>query len=106
MGCQNSKEAGSKPANNTNHEAKQNGGAGPGSPPAVDPRLPLNPRQLFLLKKSWKGVKRNMEATGVEMFIGLVSRLSPFDVSIADVCFQNFSCMCTAGLYIRWKHLS
>ena len=41
----------------------------PAAPPPTDPRLPLNARQVFKLKKSWKGIKRNMEATGVEMFI-------------------------------------
>nr|QQO51927.1 globin gb_IIC [Platynereis dumerilii] len=43
----------------------------PSTPPPVDPRLPINARQVFKLKKSWKGIKRNMEATGVEMFIRL-----------------------------------
>lgn len=37
--------------------------------PNVDPRLPLNARQVFKLKQSWKGIKRNIEETGVEMFI-------------------------------------
>ena len=35
----------------------------------VDDRIPLDARQVFKLKKSWKGVKRNLEETGVEMFI-------------------------------------
>ncbi|XP_052105313.1 cytoglobin-1-like [Mytilus californianus] len=39
--------------------------------PHVDPRLPLNARQVFKLKQSWKGIKRNIEETGVEMFIRL-----------------------------------
>ncbi|XP_046580579.1 neuroglobin-like [Haliotis rubra] len=38
---------------------------------AIDPRLPLDQRQVFKLKQSWKGIKRNMEQTGVEMFIRL-----------------------------------
>lgn len=38
-------------------------------PPATDPRLPLNARQVFKLKTNWKGIKRNMEPTGTEMFI-------------------------------------
>ena len=42
----------------------------PSSPIPTDPRLPLTTRQVFLLKKSWKGIKRSMQATGVEMFIG------------------------------------
>ena len=54
-------------------EVEANGNAQPvfelECPPPLDPRLPLTPRQLFLLQKSWKGIKRNMEATGVEIFI-------------------------------------
>ena len=34
-----------------------------------DPRLPLTPMQVFKLKKNWKGVKRRLEDTGVEMLI-------------------------------------
>ncbi|XP_069118264.1 neuroglobin-like [Argopecten irradians] len=41
----------------------------PAPPDPTDPRLPLDPRQVFKLKKSWKGIKRCMESTGVEMFI-------------------------------------
>ena len=41
----------------------------PAAPPPTDDRLPLNARQAFLLKKSWKGIHRNMQATGVEMFL-------------------------------------
>lgn len=41
----------------------------PAPPAPTDPRLPLTARQVFKLKKSWKGIKRNMELTGVEMFI-------------------------------------
>lgn len=37
--------------------------------PKVDPRLPLDARQVFKLKQSWKGIKRNIEETGVEMFV-------------------------------------
>ena len=37
--------------------------------PEVDPRIPLNVRQVFKLKQSWKGIKRNISETGVEMFI-------------------------------------
>lgn len=35
----------------------------------VDPRLPLDARQVFKLKQSWKGIKRKIEETGVEMFV-------------------------------------
>lgn len=42
------------------------------SPPTeVDPRSPLNVREIYRLKQSWKGIRRNMEQTGVEMFINL-----------------------------------
>jgi hypothetical protein len=37
--------------------------------PKVDSRLPLDTRQVFKLKQSWKGIKRNIEETGVEMFV-------------------------------------
>ncbi|KAK7103554.1 uncharacterized protein [Littorina saxatilis] len=43
------------------------GGGGGGE--AVDPRSPLDGRQIFKLKQSWKGIKRHMEDTGVEMFL-------------------------------------
>ena len=35
----------------------------------LNPRIPLTPKQKFLLQKSWKGIKSNMEATEVEVFI-------------------------------------
>ena len=35
----------------------------------IDDRLPLNARQVFRLKQSWKGVRRKIEEAGVEMFI-------------------------------------
>ena len=31
--------------------------------------ISLNPRQVFRLKASWKGIRREMGATGLEMFI-------------------------------------
>ena len=37
--------------------------------PVVDSRLPLDMRQVFKLKQSWKGIKRKIEETGIEMFI-------------------------------------
>ncbi|XP_071164317.1 cytoglobin-1-like isoform X2 [Mytilus edulis] len=36
-----------------------------------DKRLPLDDRQVFKLKQSWKGIRRNMEDTGMEMFVRL-----------------------------------
>lgn len=41
----------------------------PPEPPAADPRLPLNVRQKFSITKSWKGIARAMEPTGVNMFV-------------------------------------
>ena len=41
----------------------------PDVPPTTDPRLPLNARQVYRLKTNWKGIKRNMQPTGTEMFI-------------------------------------
>ena len=41
----------------------------PAEPSPTDPRLPLNARQIFRLKKSWKGIKRKATETGVELFI-------------------------------------
>lgn len=39
-------------------------------PPApVDPRLPLTAKQRFSIGKSWKGIARAMEPTGVNMFV-------------------------------------
>ena len=31
--------------------------------------ISLNPRQVFRLKASWKGIRREIGATGLEMFI-------------------------------------
>lgn len=60
---------------------KKNGGAAgaaisgnlsePPPPAATDPRLPLNARQKFSITKSWKGIARAMEPTGVDMFVRL-----------------------------------
>lgn len=65
MGCRQTKsekEEQSSPAN-TLDEIQGNG------IPKVDPRLPLDARQVFKLKQSWKGIKRNIEETGMEMFV-------------------------------------
>lgn len=67
MGCNNSKAInGSDPEIRKKSEDPLND---PAAPPPTDDRLPLNARQVFKLKKSWKGIKRNMQETGVEMFI-------------------------------------
>ncbi|XP_054153956.1 neuroglobin-like [Oppia nitens] len=39
--------------------------------PLADPRLPLNVRQKFNISKSWKGIARAMERTGITMFVKL-----------------------------------
>ena len=44
----------------------------PKTPPETDDRLPLNARQVFRLKKNWKRIKRQLEVTGVELFVRLV----------------------------------
>lgn len=41
----------------------------PPTPPAPDPRMPLTARQLFNISKSWKGIARAMEPTGITMFV-------------------------------------
>lgn len=55
----------------------------PPPPPASDPRLPLTVRQRFSIIKSWKGISRAMESTGIYMFVKLfeehASLLSFFD---------------------------
>ncbi|CAI9718945.1 neuroglobin-like [Octopus vulgaris] len=72
MGCRESKE---QCGPNLTERRKSNVCQDPNSVesaiPQVDPRLPLNARDIFKLKQSWKGIKRNMETTGVEMFIRL-----------------------------------
>ncbi|XP_014785608.1 neuroglobin [Octopus bimaculoides] len=58
-------------------EAMADGLPYPAPPPPTDPRLPLSPLQVFKLKKSWKGIKRSIELTGVEMFVRMF-RTEPF----------------------------
>ena len=35
----------------------------------TDSRNPLDARQVFKIKQSWRGIRRCMEATGLEMFV-------------------------------------
>ena len=63
MGCGESKVGVAN--NNTEVAAKPDINA----KPEVDPRLPLTPKQLFLLKQSWKSIKRNTEETGIELLV-------------------------------------
>ena len=41
----------------------------PAAPAPTDSRLPLEARQVFKLKKSWKGIKRELGPTGIELFV-------------------------------------
>ncbi|CAD5122932.1 DgyrCDS11328 [Dimorphilus gyrociliatus] len=75
MGCQQTKV--SDAAKNKQSEQSQ------ASP--VDPRLPLTARQAFKLKSSWKGIKRNMEATGVEMFVRLFQQNGHLKTLFKDI---------------------
>ncbi|KAL7645561.1 UNVERIFIED_CONTAM: hypothetical protein RMT77_003947 [Armadillidium vulgare] len=43
----------------------------PPPPQPLDPRLPLSARQKFSVCKSWKGINRAMQPTGVNMFLKL-----------------------------------
>ncbi|XP_046558110.1 non-symbiotic hemoglobin 1-like [Haliotis rubra] len=36
-----------------------------------DPRIPIAGRQVYLLKRSWKAIARNMDETGITMFMSL-----------------------------------
>ena len=64
MGCPNSKDdTRTNAPNNSSVEDEVS------STVTVDSRLPLNGRQVFKLRTSWKCVKRKMEEAGVEMFI-------------------------------------
>ena len=66
MGCQHSDQIGYEITKDETtqdlNEIKEN--------PKLDNRIPLDARQVFKLKKSWKGVKRKLGETGVEMFVG------------------------------------
>ena len=64
MGCPNSKDETRTNAPNSSSVEDE-----VSSTVTVDSRLPLNGRQVFKLRTSWKCVKRKMEEAGVEMFI-------------------------------------
>ncbi|XP_053202840.1 neuroglobin-like [Panonychus citri] len=64
-GCNSSVRANNKSGNVSNNPLEVP------EPPPPDPRLPLNARQKFQITKSWKGIQRAMEPTGVSMFIKL-----------------------------------
>lgn len=72
MGCAFAKSSGSDSPTGAGPTARAPGGKGieePPEPPAADPRLPLTARQKFSISKSWKGVARALEPTGVNMFV-------------------------------------
>ena len=64
MGCGESKVGA---ANNNSDVGKPDLNAA--AKPEIDQRLPLTPKQLFLLKQSWKSIKRNTEETGIELLV-------------------------------------
>ena len=68
MGCRQTKSGKDEKSSNEVKLDVLGGNQGNGLP-KVDPRLPLDARQVFKLKQSWKGIKRNIEETGVEMFV-------------------------------------
>ncbi|KAL8585165.1 hypothetical protein ACOMHN_013180 [Nucella lapillus] len=45
-----------------------------------DPRIPLSGRQIFLIKRSWKGISRNMNETGINMFLRVLKLPSTSDL--------------------------
>ena len=65
MGCVNTRVEDKKLALNGNTISRLDE---PLPPHPTDIRLPLDARQVFRLKKSWKGIHRNMTETGKEMF--------------------------------------
>ncbi|XP_076464737.1 uncharacterized protein LOC143296596 [Babylonia areolata] len=64
-----------KPSTMSGTTVTQNGG---GQPQDIvfkeDPRIPLTGRQIYLIKRSWKGISRNMSATGINMFLSLFEK--------------------------------
>jgi len=75
MGCASSNQEDAKDAKSkTNGNAK--GGAGGGEMPEAEPAAPkqnpymsLTHKDTFHLKMSWKGIKRSLEETGINMFM-------------------------------------
>lgn len=67
MGCSNTKPKSPVSTTCVNNES---------GPPKKDIRQTfpaLDERQIFKLKQSWKGIRRNMDETGLEMFIRSVN---------------------------------
>ncbi|KAI2801269.1 hypothetical protein RDWZM_009511 [Blomia tropicalis] len=70
MGCPLSKSGNDSDNQNQSKTGENKNGEGAVNKP-LDPRLPLNVRQKFNLSKSWKGIAREMDMTGVLMFVKL-----------------------------------
>lgn len=68
MGCPLSKSGNDSDNQNQSKTGENKNGEGAVNKP-LDPRLPLNVRQKFNLSKSWKGIAREMDMTGVLMFV-------------------------------------
>ena len=68
MGCRqsNSYNIGNEPQNVKNITIEEHNSS---ETQAMASWVPLDAKQVFKLKKSWKGIKRNITETGVEMFV-------------------------------------
>lgn len=88
MGC-----ASSAPIENSNKSANGKGGkAGTEAEPETpkqNPYMTLTHREIFQLKMSWKGIRRSLEETGVNMFI-FMFEAAP-DTKNHFEKFKNFS---------------
>lgn len=81
MGCATSSSEKEILSDHGNLKAGVANGATLPEPPApipVDPRLPLTAKQRYSIQASWKAIARNMEGTGVTMFIGLFKTQKEF----------------------------
>ncbi|XP_071078968.1 cytoglobin-1-like [Haliotis cracherodii] len=72
MGC----SASGAVSTRNGHNQDMNGKSGPSKSQSRviikdDPRIPIAGRQVYLLKRSWKAIARNMDETGITMFMGL-----------------------------------
>ena len=69
MGCNHSKTVEIEISDNNQNSKEENEMENVGNRIPLDSRIPLDARQVFKIKQSWKAVKRNLEETGIEMFI-------------------------------------
>ncbi|CAK9301320.1 unnamed protein product [Gordionus sp. m RMFG-2023] len=85
MGCVSSSSQGvetAKPPSGSNKKPENAAGNADDiydKPPMNDPRVPLTRREIFLAGKSWKGVTRNMEETGMHMINKLIKQNPEFE---------------------------